>query len=256
MRTTILIFAIVLSHAAALRADLILNPTFVNAEGQTWDSVKSGVVNQAISDWQQVFSGVNGSSKTINFDVTFSQAGGTYLGQMGLGFSGGGDILPWSSGTTKELRFNADFFDGTNGTTNQLWFDPTPTTHGDQPFSDWDALSVARHEIGHMLGFTSFYKVGATSPWEDLIVTDIFDAAGLNVAMNPGDAAHVAQNPEVLMSPALTNSVRQSISSTEAQMLSLAYGYDLVAVPEPASLLFFSSLMPLALLSRRRVYSR
>lgn len=256
MRTTLLIFAMLLSQAECLRADLILNPTFVNAQGQVWDPVKTGVVNQAISDWQQVISGVNGGSQTIDFEVTFTQEGNTYLGQMALGFAGGGDILPWSAGTTAVLNFNADYFDGTNGVVNQLWFDPTPTTAGDQPFNDWDALSVARHEIGHMLGFTSFYKVGGASPWGDLIAADQFDAAGLNIAMTPGDTAHVAQSLDLLMSPALMNSLRQNISSTEAQMLSRAYGYDLVTVPEPGSLIYFGGLLPLALLKRRRVHEQ
>lgn len=253
MRTTLLIFAIVLSSAECLRADLILSPTFVDAESQTWDSAKKGVVNQAISDWQGVFSGVNGGSRTIDFDVTFTQAGASYLGQMALGFSGSGEILPWSSGTSAVLSINADYFDGTNGVVNQLWFDPTPTTAVDQPFSDWDALSVARHEIGHLLGFNDFYEVDGASPWADLITANQFDPGGLDVTMNTGDAAHVAQSLSMLMSPALSNGVRRNISGTEAQMLSLAYGYDLVSVPEPAFLLYLSSLLPLAFLTRRRI---
>lgn len=253
MRTTLFLFAIVLSSVEGLKADLILNPTFVDAQGQTWDSDKLGVVNQAIADWQGVFSGVNGITRTIDFDVTFTQAGNTYLGQMALGFSGFGNILPWSTGTSAVLSFNADYFDGTNGIVNQLWFDPTPTTSVDQPFEDWDAISVARHEIGHLLGFNSFYTVGGTSPWASLITANQFEPGGLNVVMTTGDAAHLAQSLNMLMSPALVNGVRQNISSTEAQMLSHAYGYDLVAVPEPASLLVFGSLQPLALLRRRRV---
>ncbi len=50
--------------------------------------------------------------------------------------------------------------------------------------------------------------------------------------MTPGDSAQLAQSLNMLMSPGLINSVRREISTTEAQMLSLAYGYDLVAVPD------------------------
>ncbi|MEQ1826976.1 MAG: hypothetical protein ABL921_13560 [Pirellula sp.] len=239
-----------------LRADLILNATYINGASQVWNSTTQGVVQQAINDWRQVFSGVNGATQAINFNVSFSNAGtGGYLGQWQGSFSAfpGDSVRPWSLGTTHNIFFNADMLNA--ALSNKLWFDPTPTTSGDQPASDWDALSVARHEIGHMLGFSTLYKdnvfqINQTDPWASRIVGNIFDPAGLNVLMN-ADQAHLATPTGNLMSPSLLNGVRIGISGTEASMLSLAYGYNITAVPETSSLLLLCALIPLAVIRFR-----
>lgn len=231
------------------RADFILNPTFVNNASQVWNSTTQGVVQQAINDWRQVITGVNGATQTVNFTVTFTNAGTNgFLGQWQGGYSAsiGANIRPWSPQATHTLFFNADLMNA--ALPNKLWFDPTPTTTGDQPFSDWDALSVARHEIGHMLGFTdlyvdNFFQANQSNPWTSRIVNNVFDPNGLNVAMN-ADQVHLGTQSGSLMSPLLFNGVRIGISNTEARMLSLAYGYDLAAVPEPSTFILLGSLIP------------
>jgi hypothetical protein len=243
---TWLVAAMVVS--TPLRADLVLSPTFVNGASQVWNATTQGVVTQAINDWRQVLTGVNGNTQTINFTVSFSNAGtGGYLGQWQGGYSAfpGASVRPWSSGVNHVILFNADLLNPS--LSNRLWFDPTPTTAGDLPFSDWDALSVARHEIGHMLGFTTLYvdnvfQANQSSPWSSRIVSNVFDPGGLNVAMN-ADQAHLGSTSGSLMSPLLFNGVRMGISNTEASMLSLAYGYNITAVPEPSSLLMTACLV-------------
>lgn len=226
------------------RADLILSPDFENSAGETWDSVRTGVINQAIMDWQGVIGGVldtQGSVQTVgvDFTVNFATAGDTYLGQWSGSFTtfNGNDVRPWDSFVEHTITFNADFF---NGDSSSLWWDPSPDDDGsDKAFADWDALTVARHEIGHMLGFTSLYRddfnTGIESnPWTDLIEGDVFDPTGLNVSMEPGDPAHVLVD-ELLMDTELSNAEgRIGISNTELGMLSKAYGYSVTAIPEPS----------------------
>ncbi|WP_404307184.1 hypothetical protein [Neorhodopirellula lusitana] len=247
-------------------AALILNPTFDNSGAATWDAAREGVVNQAIADWQNVITGISDgmggiTDITVNFNVDFTDVAGSYLGQWSGGASAflGADIRPWeatdgSYNVTHDIHFNAAYFTGAN----QLWFDPTPTDDGlDKAFADWDALTVARHEIGHMLGFSGLYSdefgtAAESNPWSDLIDGEVFDPTGLSIAMEPGDVGHVLDDA-LLMDTALgNNEYRIGISQTEAQMLSLAYGYTLnaTAVPEPnlflalAGVAGFCRLMP------------
>lgn len=225
------------------RADLILSPVFEDSAGETWDSVRTGVVNQAIMDWQGVIGGVldtQGSVQSVgvDFTVNFASAGDTYLGQWSGSFSTffGNDVRPWDNFVDHTLTFNADFFNGDSG---RLWWDPSPGDDGsDKAFEDWDALTVARHEIGHMLGFTSLYRdnfglPNESNPWTDLIENDVFDPTGLNVPMEPGDPSHILAD-ELLMDTELSNAEgRIGISNTELGMLSKAYGYSITAIPEP-----------------------
>ena len=167
----------------------------------------------------------------------------------------GADTRPWLR-TSHEIRFNADLMD--TGLPNYMWWDSTPATADDQPFVAWDALTVARHEIGHMLGFASgLYwdniQSGSTAGsklWEDLITTAgssaTFDQGGLDVAMaSSGDLFHVADSGDTkddLMVPALVNGQRREISATNSDMLAMAYDY--VQIPEPGtSMLAFGGLL-------------
>ena len=265
--------AIIFAWACALtsvgaQGALVLDATFVDTAAGTWTATQKGVMNQAITDWQNVISGVSdgmggSDSVTVTFDVDFTNAGsGGYLGQWSGGFSAffGADIRPWddASGSytmNHSIHFNADFLTGTN----QLWFDATPGDDGsDKAFADYDALSVARHEIGHMLGFTGLYRddfnLGTESfPWQDLIVGGVFDPGGINELMEAGDPGHV-DAPLRLMDTTLSNAeFRVDISSTEAQMLALGYGYTLVsAVPEPSAFLALAVLGGGAWVRKRR----
>jgi hypothetical protein len=202
--------------------------------------------------------GLGGStSVAVNFSVSFANAGtSSYLGQWSGSFSAfaGDSVRPWSSGVTHSILFNADFLSGAN----KLWFDATPGDNGsDKAGADWDAVTVMRHEIGHMLGFTSLYRdnvftLGETNPWTSRIVSNVFDPTGLNVEMELGDPAHVLADP-LLMDTTLSNTEgRIGISNLEAQMLVKAYGYTLTAVPEPSTLLLVMACGPIGLFAFRR----
>ena len=248
-------------------ADLILNPTYVNGGGQVWNSVTQGVVNQAMNDWTAVLSGIsNGgggsTSVTVNFDVSFANAGtNSYLGQWQGGFSAaaGASIRPWTAGVNHTILFHADFL--STNLANKLWFDPTPGDNGsDKAFADWDAVTVMRHEIGHMLGFTGLYRdnfdlPNQSFPWTGLITNNVFDPTGLNVAMEPGDPAHVLADA-LLMDTSLSNAEgRIGISSLETEMLVRAYGYTVTAVPEPASILLILVVSPFGFrMFRRQIF--
>ena len=224
----LLVVLLVAGGAQALQ----INPTFVIGEGEIWDSTREGVINQAIADWELAVL----DNQTVDVAFTFFHAGtGGYLGQWrGNGsFDEDTDIYPWTDGLSHMIRFNADlFFDAGSG---YLWWDPTPDTADDQPVDAWDALSVARHELGHMLGFTDgfyvdhFFTPQEVDRWQDPIVGTTFDPGGLDVTMaSASDLGHVADSGSTagdLMTQARVNGVRADIRQIDLDMLALAHGY-------------------------------
>jgi hypothetical protein len=223
----------VLASAASAGA-LVINPTFSDGAGQSWNSdlARKAVIERAIDDWTSLIY----DKRTVNVNFTFAHAGGSYLAQWSGGgtFAPGVDIYPWTAGLTHTICFNVDYFTGAN----HLWFDPTPTKADDLPSAYWDALSVTRHELCHMLGFCDSMYVdnfGLSSErdrWTDNIVRTTFDPGGLNVQMaGRRDLGHVLDGGTTagdLMTPAIYNGVRRAISDTDISMLTLAHGYTLL----------------------------
>ncbi len=207
-------------------------PNYVDSGSYTWDSVKRGVFDQAIADWEIWIL----DDQTVNVDVKFVNADEGVLAWWFGDFSvpRGTDIYPWMSGFNQTIEFNVDFLSGSN----QLWWDPTPLTAGDVPFEHYDALSVARHEIGHMMGFASGYYYDAYNRpwgldrWTSEILGTTFDPGGLNIEMaGTNNLSHILDaglTEDDLMTPSITNGTRNVISWTDLQMLELAHEYTLL----------------------------
>jgi hypothetical protein len=227
---------------SAVSSAVTITPNFVNSAGQTWTADRVAVVNQAISDWQTVI----GNSETVNVTFDFTNAGtGGYLGQWSVSGSGipwDTDLYPWTPQVTQTIHINADRFSGTHYT----WWDPTPVTGNDLDQNGWDALSVVRHEIGHMMGIVNgFYQdnVGTGNvfdKWGTHITGSTFDSGGLNVALaSTSNLSHLLDSGATagdLMVPALINNQRRGISKTDLNMLYVAYNYD-ITLPTTYSLI-------------------
>jgi hypothetical protein len=258
----------------------VLNATYTDGDlVDGWTPTRLGVVNQALAEWEAVFANVN---ETVDVEVTFANAGtGGYIGQwssLGTTISWYGQdnpapgttpVRPWDVDTLNAgagtgarstmihtIRFNAALMN--TGLANYLWFDPDPTS-GPVEFKVWDALSVARHEIGHMLGvvdgvYMDDYYATDVFNWDTDVTGSTFDAGGLNLPLEAEDnISHFADlgvTTDDLMNAALANGQRREISDNDIDALAVAYGYDLI--PEPASLTLMATSVVLLLRRRRR----
>ena len=227
-----LFWAAVLAFAwltTAARAITIV-PTYVNGAGQTWNATEKGVIQQAINDWQTALP----DNHTVNVTLDFTNAGTSYLGMWSGSYSVpiGTNVYPWTSGVTQTIHINVDYFSSTPYT----WWDPSPTTSNDLPTTGVDALSVVRHEIGHMLGITDdfyvdhFYTAQETDKWASHITGTTFDYGGLNVPLT-SDLSHLLDSGTTagdLMVSSISPGLRRNISATDLNMLHLAYDYTVV----------------------------
>jgi hypothetical protein len=136
---------------------------------------------------------------------------------------------------------------------------------GDQPPAGdvWDALTVTRHELAHMMGFIGgFYRANASDPGSDKWAARVrvtppdatFDPGGLNVPLeSSSDIGHVKESgiySRDLMTVLLPSGERRDITPLHVDMLQRAYGYQVV--PEPAGLAAAVGLGAGLLLRRRR----
>lgn len=224
-------------------------PSFVDGGGYSWDAVKRGVIERAIADWEAVIADEGRVYVTFSLSAMGADGYGALARLRYAIFPAeGSSLFPWSEGLDLSVSFNTDRFTGAY----YIWWDPTPWSDGDQPAGTWDALTLARHELGHILGFTAgFYFADVRLPsqydkWRVHVVGDVFDPGGLAVKLaSTMDVSHVA-DPMDLMHPVLRTCIRKPISEIDLKMLALAYGYRVV--PEPAAGL----AVAVVLLVRRR----
>jgi len=208
-----------------------------------WTDQRKAVMNQAIADWENAFSAYD-LNETVNFGVDFRIEGGAAAVTYGWVYGGvpavGDSTRPW---------LGTGHYMGVHPTA--LWWDPTPATDGDVPGGSYDALTILRHELGHMLGsqpgfyFDDYAGPNHSDVWEDQIVANIFDPGGLNVAMDPSDHGHTVGG---LMNAYVYAGQRLDVDLT---MDMIAVAFDLNPIPEPMTTTLLA-MGGIALLARRR----
>jgi hypothetical protein len=161
---------------------------------------------------------------------------GTSEAIPGYGRGGPSTIAESTDSTlTKEFanRQNGKFFQPWAGSISfkgsvNYFFDPTPETGNDVPAAEYDFISLATHEIGHVLGFTaspafSDLEVGTTFTGKSAVV-----AYGAPVPLMP-DLGHLldgtqSDGVEALMTPKLINGIRQKPTTLDiAALVDIGY---------------------------------
>ncbi len=207
-----------------------------------WNDVQKAVVNQAVTDWEDAFNAYQ-IDGTVSFGIDFRNTGAaavTYGWDVGWAYLGTGfSSRPW---------LNTGHYMGIQP--NVMWWDPTPAIDGDGIYG-YDALTLIRHELGHMLGsqpglyFDNIYTGNQTDVWESQIVGNTFDPGGLNVTMSYGDHGHTSGG---LMNPILNAGYRLDVDQT-MDMFVVAYGLQPIPEPMTMTLLVIGSV---AILTKRR----
>jgi hypothetical protein len=175
-----------------------------------------------------------------------------FVGARDLGTGGtlglGGPSATWIVGSDLDTRYNGNDFSpwtgsitfNSNATTN-WFFDSTPSTANDIPFNSTDFISVAIHEIGHVLG------IGTAPAYDNLVVNGTFvgsnalahnDGVPVPLAYDAGSNsyAHIQSgypaNHEAVMDPELANGVRRLPTALDAALLDdIGYDINYAAIP-------------------------
>ncbi|QQE10424.1 PEP-CTERM sorting domain-containing protein [Planctomycetota bacterium] len=163
------------------------------------------------------------------------------------------DFASWGGSLTFDTQI-------TNGASNYNWFwgdanAEVPAQVDNGPSVVYDFLSVAIHEIGHVLGF------GGANSWDNLITNnEFFGTASMGVFGGPVpiDAASQAHweadilGDSTAMDPSLSNNSRALLSMLDyAGFDDIGWEVDYAAIPEPASLALLA-LGSLTMLRRKR----
>ena len=231
----VILLAVATSSSAAL--DIVVS---FNDDPVVWSSAREAVVNQAIQDWEDAFNQYDVTG-TVDYSTQLIDAGGGILAQTSNWIWGG---TPAPGASTRPWEGVGHWM---SISPTQLWWDPTPQTDGD--VQGIDALTVVRHELGHVLGvwpgiwFDNYGVAGHTDLWESKIVNNVFDPGGLNVSMA---ADHGHTNGGLMNAYYLGG--RTDVDQT-MEMFALAY--DLQPIPEPMTMSLLA-IGGLALLRRRK----
>jgi hypothetical protein len=175
------------------------------------------VIQQAINEWTAIIRTRGGNPG--NYPIAFSN--GPLANLLGLT-------------TTSFNSENGNLVSATmvfdNDGSDTWYVDPNPADDVEfngTPPAGYDLLTVARHELGHALGFADTQHMTA------LISGNVFDPTHLNIGTDGGALGvgrHTDPNihPNDIMNPSVAPSVRQPISLyPAASMLARAYFYDI-----------------------------
>jgi hypothetical protein len=231
-----------LGQAQIARA-MIITPVFMNPDdGAPWTAQQKAVVQQAITDWTSRIAFADGNNQRISINFYFTSAGtgpGTYLTQWQYSETNIAQF-PYSPTITHDIAVNSDYL-------------PLDSFSLTGPIIGYDMLTAMEHELGHMFGFAPgayFDSNVSANKWLSHVTDHVFDPDGLNVPLFPDDA-HV-NVPGDLMFSTLGQGERRPISDRDLQMLSLAYGYTILPVPECGTLGLLAAACTFLLRRRRQ----
>ena len=156
---------------------------------------------------------------------------GTSEAIPGYGRGGPSTVAESSDDTlTKEFanRQNGKFFQPWAGSISfkgsvDYFFDPTPETGDDVPANEYDFISLATHEIGHVLGFAASPAFSNLESGTTFIGKSAVAAYGAPVPLMP-DLGHLldgtqSDGVECLMTPKLINGIRQKPTTLDIAAL-------------------------------------
>lgn len=224
------LFALLLSLGIgipAFGAATTINVNFTDTTGAdaATKALRETVFNQAVADWEAALWVPPLKTVTLTIDVEFKVLPKGKGGATSMFMA---DAMGLPKSVTMMISTNTDVF-----------YDATLGTAGDIPADKKDAYSVARHEIGHAMGFA--HNPPGYLKWNACVAGAAFDCNGATATLagGAGDAngqSHVDETAHAgdLMNLTVGLGNRRGISGLDKSMLSAAFGYLLVDLPPHA----------------------